>query len=393
MKMHYFLLFLSSIVVADSIGLEKMLEETKKQHPLHLALQQEKLSLEAQSKAASANKPIELSASMAQASPDEGDKALEYSVGLSKSFSLGKNQERTLKAHRLRDKISIIEREKSLLALRNQLQNLYHQSCLSRENKKLFSSLLKSYEKLYDKKRKAFKYHDISKKELLQLQIELQTLKQEVQSNLSKEVRIKESLFKLSNVTPQTLSCDDLSPLKADITLSDDAFSLSNGAFNHTLSRLEILKQNADTQVDNIDIGLTFDDEIDTKRVGVGFAMPLHFTSDKKEQTTIGIMHKMREKKLEYQHTLQEKKNRQKSLESTLNNLYKRFVMIEKNHTLYKNALMPLIEKSYQLGESSALEYILGRQKLLTLSQTLIETKKRYYETLFTLYTLTEMEP
>ncbi len=63
---------------------------------------------------------------------------------------------------------------------------------------------------------------------------------------------------------------------------------------------------------------------------------------------------------------------------------------IKKNLQNYKKNLVPLIKKSYDLGESSVIEYLLNRQNYHQLKQELFATQKAYYRTLFRLYTLSE---
>jgi len=63
---------------------------------------------------------------------------------------------------------------------------------------------------------------------------------------------------------------------------------------------------------------------------------------------------------------------------------------LSQNYKAYKNKLLPLIKKSYDLGESSVIEYLLNRQKLYALNQEIYANKKAYYTTLFNLYTLSE---
>ena len=64
--------------------------------------------------------------------------------------------------------------------------------------------------------------------------------------------------------------------------------------------------------------------------------------------------------------------------------------IFSKNYSTYKQKLLPLVKKSYDLGETSVIEYLLNRQKLYSLNTELYAAKKAYYHTLFTLYTLSE---
>ena len=63
---------------------------------------------------------------------------------------------------------------------------------------------------------------------------------------------------------------------------------------------------------------------------------------------------------------------------------------LKRNYKNYKNRLLPMIQTSYDLGETSVIEYLLNRQKSYQLRQEIYATKKAYYNTLFKLYTLSE---
>ncbi len=393
MKLFLILLFSSTIMSAKSITLEQILTQTKSSHPLFQAKEQTRLSLEAQSRANFASEPLSFSANGAQATPDEGDDAFEYSMGLSKTFAFGDTKTLGLLAQRLENEAKLLQKEKALISLSNRIQNLYHRSCLDKENRVLIEASLQSYQTLYEKKKKAYKYHEVSKKELLQLEMQMRSLKQKAQSSLSREKISKESLYDLSLLAKhQPLSCQDMTPLVAQIPFDGVLFSLSQDAFNKELLALSKLEKRYNKSIDSIDIGASYDDEIDTQRVGVGFAMPLAFTSEKNEQMHLSIMHQKKLKKLEQINWILERVAAKKRIEGELKNNYDAIIMIEENLAIYQETLMPLIEKSFQYGESSSLEYIFGRQKLLELSQELIQTKKAYYNKLFKLYSLLETE-
>ncbi len=393
MKPLWILLFSSTIMIAAPITLKEILAQTQEAHPLFKAKEQLRLSLEAQSRADFATAPLSLSLNGAQATPDEGDSAFEYSAGISKTLPFGDTKALGLSAQRLQNEAALLQKQKALIALNNRIKNLYHQSCLDKENRLLIEASLQSYQTLYEKKKKAYKYHEVSKKELLQLEMQMRTLKQKAQSSLSKEKISQERLYDLSLIGKhQPLSCKDLTPLIPEITFDGVVFALSQEAFNKNLAALDKLEKRYNKSFDSIDIGATYDDEIDTKRIGLGFALPLNFTSEKNAQMHIAIMHQKELKKLEQINWLQEQVGAKKELEGELKNNYNAILMMKDNLEMYQNTLMPLIEKSFKYGESSSLEYIFGRQKLLSLSQELIGTKKAYYNTLFTLYSLLETE-
>ncbi len=380
-------------MIAKPITLNEILVHTKTQHPQFQAKEQLRLSLEAQAKANFAVAPFSLAIGGANASPDEGDDAFEYSVALSKSFALGDTRELGLIAKQLEDEAKLLEKERALIALSNRIKNLYHQSCLDKEKRRLIEASLESYRKLYHKKEKAYRFNEISKKELLLLQMQMRTLQQEARSALFSEKISQDRLYDLIRIDKsKPLSCHDMAPLKEDITFKQAPFMLTKISFKKEMKALDAKEKRYNKSIESIDIDASYDDEIDTKRVGVGFAIPLAFTSQKNEQNHLAIMHQKALNKLQYQNKMIEQQSQKKVLLGELQNSYNAIIMIEKNQKLYHDSLMPLVEKSFKYGESSSLEYIFARQKLLSLSQKLIASKKTYYNTLFTLYSLLEME-
>ena len=393
MKLFLLLFFSITIMMAKTITLKEILSQTKSKHPLFQAKEQIRLSLEAQSKANFASNPVELSLNGAHAKPNNANDDFEYSVGLSKTLPFGNTKALGLSAQRLQNEVALLQKEKTLLRLSNRIQNFYHQSCLDKENRLIIEASLQSYQTLYEKKKKAYKFHEISKKELLQLEMQMRTLKQKAKSSLSQEKISKERLYDLSLITKhQPLSCQDISPLIVQVSFDGIFFSLSQNAYTKELNALDKLEKRYNKNIDSINISSSYDDELDTKRFGVGIAVPLSFSSEKNEQMHLSILHQKELKKLEHINWIQEQVASKKELEGKLKNAYDTIIMIEENLAIYRNTLMPLIEKSFRYGESSSLEYIFGRQKLLELSQELIQTKKTYYQTLFKLYSLLETE-
>ncbi len=393
MKKTLLLLCSLSAIYADTVNLEHIIEQTKQKHPLFQALKHQQLALKAQREADFASEPFALSLSGANASPDEGDDAVEYSVGLSKNFAFGDTKSLAKEARHYTDSAIMISQEKALISISNRIQNLYHQSCLDRKNSTLLTNSLSAFEKLYAKKQKAYKYHEISKKELLQLQMQLREIRQKVQSSQAKERISKERLYDESELDETlTLSCQDLTPLSPTVKTDLAPFMLSADAFAKELQAMEKLQKRYNKSIDSIEIGTTYDDEIDTKRVGIGFAMPLSFTSQKNEKNRVALLHKEELKRFQFHNKMIQKMGEHKSLKAKLQTSYDAIIMIEDNLQSYQETLMPLIEKSFQLGESSVIEYIFGQQKLIALSQELIEKKKSYYNTLFNLYTTIELE-
>ncbi|MDQ7046816.1 MAG: TolC family protein [Sulfurovum sp.] len=137
-------------------------------------------------------------------------------------------------------------------------------------------------------------------------------------------------------------------------------------------------------------MSVQYDNEIDVDRYGVGISIPLVFTSNKSEQERVAALHQSASLDLYHEQDMIQKKSMYLQLRSTLKSNAMMIRSLKKNLQNYKKNLLPLIKKSYDLGEISVIEYLLNRQNYHQLKQELFATKKAYYHTLFTLYTLSE---
>jgi outer membrane protein TolC len=388
-------LLISSTLYAQQIDLNTIISHVRLHHPNYKALEEESLALGAKVKAAYARPMSNLSLGGDRVETDDGDKAGEYSLGLSTLLDLANTRGLSMQSGDLENEATLLERQRALFAFGNQLRDLYHQSCLDKAELEILESTRDAFEKLYRKKAKAYKYQEISKKELLQLKLEKALLEQKVVSQKRSYAISKEALLNLTampHVGGSELVCRDLYPIQASYTIDSVPFILSNLAFEKRIESLNKKYARNSTWLEPVEVSAFYDDEIDAKRVGAGVQIPLGFTSDKKEQSRIAILHQKAQLRFAYQGEILEKSAQKKRLEAELERDYGKIKALETNIATYKKSLMPLVEKSFQMGESSVIEYLMGRQKLLEISSDLISTKKRYYHTLFTLYTLIETE-
>ncbi len=281
-----------------------------------------------------------------------------------------------------------------MLAFSNSLKSQYHQSCLIIEQKRVFEKFFEDFKKLYSKKLKAYKYQEISKKELLQLEIEKEDLKQKLENLKATENIWKQTLFDAIGIKSETtnLSCQDLHPMEFN---QNDSSLLFANSINSFKSQIEASKRNIkfyDRNFESIELSIDYDDEIDTKKYGVGFSLPLSFSSKKDEHKKISAMHQQKAFILQKKSILIEKNRAFKELKANLENEKKLILSTESRIDRFKSDLLPLIEHSYRLGESSVVEYLLSKQKLWQLQESLNKHKKAYYKSLFELYTVAEIK-
>lgn len=386
----FFLLLQTSF--ASTYTLNNILGSIEKDGSLSKVLQQEGLALEAKNQANTVTDPLELFVEGTRANPIIGKSGNEYAVGVSQKVMLGSVQEDEQMITRLANQAYLLEEEKNILDFRNTIKNNYHQHCLDKQKYRSFVKNYQNFETLYKKKQKAFKYQEISKIELMQLEIEKNNLYTQLQEiKMQKEIS-KRNLLMLSNIADAsnaTLSCQDMYPIKANVQL-DNSFKLSKEAHEKRVQSTQQALKRYSSSMDSINISAQYTEELDMDKYTIGLSIPLNFTSSKNEKERAAAMYQNSAISLKHEQLLRGKRSVLMQFRSQLNNSALTLRSLQKNYRNYQKNLLPLMKKSYDLGEISVVEYLLTEQRSYQLIEEIYNTKKAYYEMLFKLYTLSE---
>ena len=377
---------------ASTLTLSTLLRAASEHNALSKSLDQNTLATRSQSLADTADNPFELYGEGTKAVPDAGKQGYEYAVGISKNIKLGNIQTQERDIANLQSEATRLDGQKRLINFKNSLKNMYHQHCIDvqkyRSMKQSYADLLK----LYKKKQKAYKYQEISKIELMQLQGEKNTLFAQLEEvkmmqNISKQ---KVLMLSSTNVTKHTqLSCRDMYPIRDKVSLGK-RFTLSKEAKHKRIQSTQKSLKRYSHAFESISVSGQYAKELDTDRYTIGVSLPLNFSSSKNEHAKAAAMYKASAIEYGYEQNIKEKKALLSELQSQLATQARMSKALSKNYRTYKKKLIPLVKKSYDLGEISVIEYLLNRQKLYTLNQEVYASKKAYYNTLFRLYTLSE---
>jgi len=392
MKQLVLFLLLMQAGHASTYTLSKVLKSAGQNSVLSKALRQESLALEAKNKASTASDPLELFGEGSKAYPHGGGSGNEYAVGVSKKFIFGNIQEQEQKATRLSNQAYLLDEERNILNFKNGLKNIYHQHCLDGQNYRSFKQSYQEFVKLYNKKQKAYKYQEISKTELMQLEIEKNSLYAQLQEIKMQQDISKQNLFMLSKIhyTESTkLSCKDMYPIRTHVKLGKP-FQLSKEAYNKRIQSTHEVLDRYSNSIDSISLSAQYTEELDVDKYTVGLSIPLNFTSTRSEQERAAAMYQNSAISLKHEQTMTEKKSLLSQLRSQLRSNALMVKTLKRNYQKYRKDLLPLIKKSYDLGETSVIEYLLNRQRSYQLRQEIYATKKTYYNTLFKLYTISE---
>ena len=392
MKQLVLFIFLMQAGYASTYTLNSILKSAGQNNTLSKALQQQNLALEAKNMADTASEPMALYGEGTKANPIIGKTGNEYVVGVSKKFMFGDIQEQEQKITRLSNQATLLEEERTLLNFKNGLKNIYHQHCLDMQNYRSFKQSYQEFVTLYKKKEKAYKYQEISKIELMQLEIEKNRLYVHLEEMKMQQEISKQNLFMLSNITytaSAKLSCKDMYPIRSQVKLGN-TFQLSTEAYEKRIQSTKETLDRYSNAVDSVDLIAQYSDELDIDKYSVGISVPLNFTSEKSEQERAAAMYRNSAISFKHEQAMTEKKSLLSQLQSYLKSNAFMVKTLKRNYQNYQKNLLPLIKKSYALGETSVIEYLLNRQKSYQLREEIYTTKKAYYNTLFKLYTLSE---
>jgi len=386
------LLAMTHISEASTVTLKTILNAANKHNAISKSLKQDALSMQSKNLADTASDPLVLYGEGTRAHPELGDKGYEYAISISKNIKLGNIQAQEKNIARLSNQASLLEAENSVIDFHNTLKNLYHQYCIDAQNYGGFKQNYNDLVKLYRKKQKAYKYQEISKTELMQIESEKNRLDAQLQEMKMMKNMKKEKLLMLSKIrysTKTELSCKDIYPIRNSVKLGN-TFALSKAAYKKRLaSTKERMKRYSHT-LESVNVSAQYGKELDIDKYTIGVSVPLSFTSSRSEHEKAAAMYRHSALEYGYEQKMREKKSMLKALKAELKSHAIMTKTLSKNYTNYKKSVLPLIKKSYDLGEISVIEYLLNRQKLYALSQEVYATKKAYYNTLFTLYTISE---
>ncbi len=393
MKYIMLLLLLTHYAFGYTLTLNDVLQSSKKHNKLSKSIAQKSLALEAKNRADTALDPLEVFATKIKANPLDAPSGNEYSLGFSQKIVLGHIRKKEQKMTRLNNEANLLEEGVEIASFHQAIKNLYHQHCIDSDNYRGFLTNYNDFSKLYSKKAKAYEYQEISKAQLLQLSIEKRRLYAKLQESKMKQERSKRYLLDASHITHSpkiSFSCRDRYPIKAHVALPKDALKTTKEVYRKRVESTKTALKRHSSGIDSINLIGQYDKELDSNRYSIGVSIPLNFTTSKSHEERVAAMYEESATTLKYEETLHQKKAQVVELQETLKSIAIVIDTLKHSIQSYRNELLPLIQKSYDLGESSVIEYLLNRQKYYELNSELYDTQRAYYQALFTLYSIIE---
>ena len=395
MRLAFFILLSSIFLQASTVTLDDILEKLKYEHPMAKSIQDYDNAYSAQNRAKSSTKALQLFTQGAHAKPDLEESKYEYSIGVQQKIMNPSVKNSILKASTYKNDAEILSFKRKFLLLQNDIRLFYHLNCLDQRVIEQYKSSYIAFETLYIKKERAYKYGEISKKELLQLQIELDRLKSDFRhyENAEKTSRNNlQSKILLPFFEGKELSCKDTYEVSEKLLLSNTQDSLQEQSLNKKIKSLESSFKRYDTLFNSFTLSASYEDEIDTKRVVLGLSVPLNFTSSLNGENRAALLHKKSALEHEKEGVKLKRGSQVKLLEKRLAYTFEDIELVSSTLKRYEGELMPLVESGYRLGENSAIEYLLSKREIWMYRKDLIKHYKNYYEILFELYSVLEIK-
>jgi outer membrane protein, heavy metal efflux system len=290
------LLVLASVLLnAASLGLKEILEKIEHEHPFAKSIQANAYAYEAQNRARSSRQALELSAQGAHATPDFEDPGYEYTVGVEQSFVRLKVKDSALRSAQYQSDAEILNLRRQFLLLKNEVRLLYHTSCLDQTLTQEYTTAYNAFTALFEKKKKAYGYGEISKKEFLHLQIERERIQNELKRYEYEAVVSREKLqskILLSEFRGRSLLCQDIYDISSVVPKGDTHVSLQEQSLDKQIDSAKSEFNQYDTLFSSFSLSASYQNEIDTDRFIVGMSMPLDFTSASNEEQRAAALHK-----------------------------------------------------------------------------------------------------
>ena len=395
MKTLFFIFSCALYLQASAINLDDILQELKSKHPMAQSIKAYQETFDAQNRALTSRKALKFSAQGAYANPKLEASGYEYSLGLQQNFMHPGLKENALQSAHYQSDAKILTLKYNFLLLKNRVRLHYHLNCLDQKAIKQYKTSYEAFQSLYIKKEKAFSYGEISKKELLQLQIELDRLKNEYKHYKNEEKISRnnlQSIMLLADFEKHTLSCEDTYVIKEKLTLESSDIRLQEQSLNKKIQSLESTFNQFDTHFNSYTVSASYEEELDTDRFMLGISVPLNFTTEKNEDKRAAALHEKSALEYERQSLKLQKESDIKLLNRRLEQAFQDIKVLTSILKKYEDELMPLVERGYHLGEDSAIEYLLAKREIWEFKEELIEHYKNYYEVLFELYSALEIK-
>lgn len=394
MKRYFLLLVMCYSSYASTLTLDSILNSTENS-ALHKAINDNAQARKYGSLSESITEPLSLFGSVSNLENRDGKNEDQYSVGLSKKLMLNNIQEDEEKILRLANQAKSLEEQILILQFKNDIKNLYHQYCLDKSSYENKRDSYSDFNELFKKKEKAYQVDEISKFDILQLGLEKEILLSMLQEASAQEKASKKQLLSFSGISEKekedvVISCTELVEIKPTIKNDNENFFYTKKAYEFYQESTQKQIHRYSNNLESFDLSVQYDKERNSDKYTIGVAIPLTFTNKKSEYKKVEAMNRKNANTNQFEYIMQQKNNEVIQITSELETKANKVNMLRDSLIQYENDLLPLIQKGYDYGNNSVVEFLLIKQRFRDLQQKYFYSQKEYYNLLFKLYTVIE---
>jgi len=384
------ILLCSTLTWAESINLESLLEQSQQVQQIEEIIGKRAEAMRSKTVANIETAPLTYSQTLSR-SQSKIESGFEHEFSFSKKIKLGNIPSLEKEQSELKTQANVIESQQSIVSVRNHIKNSYHQYCLEKLYSSTYEERFERVSLLYSKKQRAFEEGEISKTELMQIELEKERLQGELEQFNQRVEDDKNYLRSLSNLSQEvSFSCRNLYPIQESLVSDNDDLTLSTQSYEKRIASVQKGLERYGKEFDSIEISSGYVRELGRDVYSVGISVPLNLSSKKYEYERASLMQQSSALSLEKEQLVSSKRREIARLNAKLLQTYQAITLEETLIESHKEKLIPLIDKSYHYGESSVVEYLLAQQSMSRLEEKLLEEKRAYYRTLFSLLTIQE---
>ncbi len=387
MRYIIFISLIFSLSIAKEVNLEEIINEVKKSHPLVKIIEKERKLIEVENKLSISDEPLQMEVLGAYAEDNDGSNGNEFYLNLSKEFLTPNTKQIIKKSGDIFAEAKTLQLQSRLLKVIYSIKNSYYETCF---NKRIYTLKKENFQNLKEfaqKMRKAYELGEISKKDILSIEMELQRAKNDL---LLAQNEIKNSLMRLKEILSSTkiefddIYCAENSKLE-NIVFNIDSILKESPNIKAKKLQIEALKnllKKYESFIEKYSINVEYSDEFGTKKYTAGIGIPLYFTTSKRELEKRKVMENITLKQTQLNSDISQTKATILKLKTKLGLVMKNYEITKKMEKELKE-LNEIVQRSYLNGESSILELLSIKRDLINTKIKQIEYKKEYANIFF----------
>ena len=324
---------------------------------------------------------------------DRSDNGLEYSLGISQSIAqpfASKSKKRATQA--MTNSIKQEAKHEFHIFVLHTV-SLYHDACIAKELEEQANALYEDQEKMFQQVQRSYDLGEVSKKSLLLNKLELMKLQQKTSTyKRAYEIDLHALQSEVDSLEIKELHCEDMFEIKRDIELTplEEHGEVKRIEFEKDASASYLNVY--DAMLQSIAYEVSYERELDAKRYGFGVSIPLSSLSDSNEIAKKEYLHKHAALSFEKDTLMQGVKSTSASLGVKLQTLYDEYTLIENEILPLNRELLRLSKSAYLEGEGSAMEFLYTSRSYSEYMIEILQIKKDYYNQLFELYRVADLE-